>query len=305
MDQGKHIGSSFDAFLDERGTWEETHRVARERVARWQRDGAGDGASNEERLAGGNVSDAVVRIGDTVRKPATAATPAIAAFLAHLDAAGFAGAPRTLGIDEQGRHVVEFVPGEIALAGLPLTLPELGRVGRLIRDLHDASATFVPPADAAWDVAIPPDRAELICHHDLAPWNLVRDGERWVFIDWDGSGPGSRLWDLAYAAHGFIPLGPGGDPAHDAPRLRALVDGYGLDVGQRRALPPLIVAHTRAMSDLLEDGARTGRQPWARLHAEGHADHWGPAAEYIERNLSTFGDALVGDDSIDGAAGAG
>jgi thiamine kinase-like enzyme len=37
-------------------------------------------------------------------------------------------------------------------------------------------------------------------------WNLVRDGERSVFIDWDGAGPGSRLWDLGYAAHGFVPL---------------------------------------------------------------------------------------------------
>jgi hypothetical protein len=41
--------------------------------------------------------------------------------------------------------------------------------------------------------------------------------DRWVFIDWDGAGPGSRLWDLAYAAHGFVPLAAGGDPAADAP----------------------------------------------------------------------------------------
>ena len=248
--------------------------------------------AHEERLSGGNVSDSVVRIGKTVRKPATLATPAIDAFLAHLDAAGFGGAPASFGVDEQGRHVVEFIPGQLAHDLPPMTLPELDRVGRLIRDLHDASASFVPPADAAWDVAIPPDRAELICHHDLAPWNLVRDGDRWVFIDWDGAGPGSRLWDLAYAAHGFVQLGLGGDPADDAPRLRALVDGYGLDAEQRRALPQLIVDRTRAMYDLLEAGARTGRQPWARLHAEGHADHWGPAAEDIERNLPIFADAI-------------
>ena len=52
--------------------------------------------------------------------------------------------------------------------------------------------------------------------------------------------PGSRLWDLAYAAHGFVPFQSGGDPAHDAPRLRALADGYGLDEQQRRELPALI-----------------------------------------------------------------
>lgn len=245
-------------------------------------------APEEERLTGGNVSDAVVRVGDTVRKPATAATPAVEAFLAHLNAAGFAGAPRTLGRDERGRHVVEFIPGDLAMGGPPMTRPELARAGRLIRELHDTAATFVPPANAVWEVAIPPDREELTCHHDIAPWNLVRNGDRWVFIDWDGAGPGSRLWDLAYAAHGFVPLRADGDPDHDAPRLRALVDGYGLDAEQRRALPRLIVDHTRAMYDLLEDGARTGRQPWARLHAEGHADHWGPTADYVERNLALF-----------------
>ena len=46
------------------------------------------------------------------------------------------------------------------------------------------------------------------------------------------------------------------------------------------------------MADLLENGARTGVQPWARLHAEGHGEHWTAAADYIERNLGTWRRAL-------------
>jgi Ser/Thr protein kinase RdoA (MazF antagonist) len=174
-----------------------------------------------------------------------------------------------------------------------MDLLELGRVGRLIRTLHDAAAGFTPPADAHWDVPIPPDRDELICHHDLAPWNLVCAADRWVFIDWDGAGPGSRMWDLAYAAHGFTPLHPAGDPARDGPRLRALVDGYGADEQQRRELPELIEAHTRGMYDLLARGARTGQQPWARLYAEGHGDYWLAAADYIAAHLDTWAHALL------------
>ena len=121
----------------------------------------------------------------------------------------------------------------------------------------------------------------------------MRDGDRWVFIDWDGAGPGSRLWELAYAAHGFVPFAPGGDPARDAPRLRALVDGYGLDKQQRRELPALIGAHTRGMYDLLRQSALTGKQPWARLYDEGHGDHWGPAADYIDRHLNGWTAALL------------
>jgi len=247
----------------------------------------------EQPLAGGNVADGVVRVGDTVRKPATAATPAVHALLQHLSAVGFDGSPRSLGQDERGRHVLEFVPGEPVHGGPPITPAELLRIGRLIRDLHDAVQDFRPPPDADWQVFLPADREELICHHDLAPWNLIRSGSRLVVIDWDGAGPGTRLWDLGYAAHGFVPLGPGGDPAVDGARFRALIDGYGLDVDQRRQLPALTEAHTRAMFDLLRTGAETGRQPWARLWSEGHGDHWGPAADYIGSHLDHWTRALL------------
>ena len=184
--------------------------------------------------------------------------------------------------------MLEYIRGPMAADQRPLDAGGLRRVGRLIRELHDASACFEPPPGSRWNVAIPPDRPDLICHHDLAPWNLVTGADRWVFIDWDGAGPGSRLWDLAYAIKGFVPLESQGDPAADGPRLRALADGYGLTASQRGRLPPLIGAHTRGMADLLENGARTGTQPWARLHAEGHGEHWAAAADYIERNLSTW-----------------
>ncbi|MFF1822124.1 hypothetical protein ACFVWG_32755 [Kribbella sp. NPDC058245] len=107
------------------------------------------------------------------------------------------------------------------------------------------------------------------------------------------AGPATRLWDLGYAATGFIPFVPGGDVQVDAPRLRALVDGYGLDAEQRRALPAQIAAHTRGMYDLLVDGHRTGEQPWARLYTEGHGDYWGPAASYIEQNHDVWVAALL------------
>jgi hypothetical protein len=90
-----------------------------------------------------------------------------------------------------------------------------------------------------------------------------------------------------------VPLAAGGDPQADGERLRALVDGYGASEQQRLELPSLIEAHTRGMEQLLRASAVTGAQPWARLYAEGHADHWGPAADYIGAHLEQWRAALL------------
>lgn len=47
------------------------------------------------------------------------------------------------------------------------------------------------------------------------------------------------------------------------------------------------------MVDLLCRGATTGEQPWVRLHAGGHADRWGPAADYVAEHLHTWTAALL------------
>ncbi|HUZ54840.1 MAG TPA: hypothetical protein VMU94_20230 [Streptosporangiaceae bacterium] len=88
------------------------------------------------------------------------------------------------------------------------------------------------------------------------------------------------------------PLVPDGDPARDGARLRALADGYGIGTAQRREFPALIAAHTRGMFDLLREASLTGRQPWARLDAEGHGGHWGQSADYIEQHLDAWTRAL-------------
>jgi hypothetical protein len=65
-------------------------------------------------LKGGNMNTGVVRIGDTVRRPAGPWTPAVHALLDHLHGVGFPGAPRPLGLDEHGREILTFVPGTVA-----------------------------------------------------------------------------------------------------------------------------------------------------------------------------------------------
>jgi thiamine kinase-like enzyme len=167
------------------------------------------------------------------------------------------------------------------------------RIGALIRDFHDASAEFTPPANARWNVAIAPDAQDLIVHHDLAPWNLVCGATRWVFIDWDGAGPGSRMWDLAYAAHGFLPLQPNTPVAAACERLTALAEGYRLDEGGRQQLADLLTRRIMSMHQLLHHGHLAGIQPWARLWSAGHGTIWRTNARYTEQHLDAFRDALT------------
>ena len=116
--------------------------------------------------------------------------------------------------------------------------------------------------------------------------------DRWVLIDWDNAGPGSRLWDLAYAAHGFIPLFPQTPVADATGLLTALVDGYGLDQQGMADLVDLLVPRTLSMYQLLERGFEERHQPWARLWEDGHGRVWKADANYTDAHLTRFREAL-------------
>jgi Ser/Thr protein kinase RdoA (MazF antagonist) len=248
--------------------------------------------SKEEPLQG-NVTAGVVRAGDTVRRPAGPWTDTVDALLAHLHAVGFDGAPRPLGRDALGRQVLEYVPGELGDDAGTYTLAELASIGRMLAGLHRATATFAAPDSAVWNRVIPADREELVCHHDVAPWNLVRSARGWVLIDWDHAAPGSRLWELAYAAQSMAGMRPDRDARESAARLRVFADGYGLDGPGREDLAPLLARRARAMCDLLRDGARDGRQPWARLWAQ-DGPYWTATAGYLAANQARWLAALQG-----------
>lgn len=154
-------------------------------------------------MAGGNRAELVVRLGMTVRKLVKVATPTVHAFLRYLRRSGYDGCPQPFGVDGQGRQVLEFIPGTKVHDSGRNAMIDLFHVGALIRAFHNVSASFQPPADAIWNPLMPSGGHEIICHNDLAPWNLIIGSERWAFIDWDNAAPGTRLWDLAWAASLF------------------------------------------------------------------------------------------------------
>jgi hypothetical protein len=66
-------------------------------------------AGEKALLTGGRITQGVVRVGNTVRRPTGPHTPFVHSLLRHLEEVGFDGAPRVLGIDEQGREILTFI----------------------------------------------------------------------------------------------------------------------------------------------------------------------------------------------------
>jgi hypothetical protein len=167
--------------------------------------------------------------------------------LRHLEDVGFAGSPRVVGsrFDPDGRETLTYIEGEYTQPG-PWTLDGAATVGRLLRELHQATASYRPPPDAVWypwfcrELGGP---RRVIGHCDVGPWNIVaRDGLPVALIDWDFAGPVDPLVDLAQACwlnaklHDDVVAAREGLPplADRARQLRAMVDAYGLPARQRR-----------------------------------------------------------------------
>lgn len=247
---------------------------------------------DEVPLLGGNASGGVVRVGDTVRKPWTAATPSVTAYMRTLRSAGV-DLPEPRGRDAAGRQVIEFVPGQLAIERGRLASVDLRRIGAMVRAIHDASARHLVSGDNRWERAIAAPAAELVCHNDLAPWNLVL-GDRWVFIDWDAAAPSTRLWDLAYAAQAFALNDPSETPSDAAEDLAAFVDGYAADADLRRGLPTAMADRATAMLELLRRSSESGVEPWASMFASGHGEHWRAVAAYVRHHREVWASALGG-----------
>lgn len=185
----------------------------------------------EEVLTGGGLNE-VVRIGSTVRRPTGPWTPNVHRLLERLAPLGIAPAPH--GIDERGREVLSYLEGEVGHPPLPEALRTdavLVAVARMVRRLHDASAELVGvlPAQGWQFPAVSP--VEVICHNDLAPYNMVfRDGSPVGVFDFDGARPGPRWWDLAYTAYCLVPFSPEfGTVADQRRRAGLFCAAYGID----------------------------------------------------------------------------
>ncbi|WP_030509668.1 phosphotransferase enzyme family protein [Microbispora rosea] len=261
----------------------------------------------------GDVSEGVVRVGATVRRPMRSTSPSVHALLRHLESAGFDRAPRVLGTDERGRAILTYVEGVVPahpLPGYAVSDEALITLARLLRRFHDAAASFRPPPGAVWeDGSAPEGPAELVGHCDVTPANVVfrrttHELLPYALIDFDMARPTTRLFDVVTTLRHWAPLADplDRDPAQRsldaAARVRAFCDAYGLPPRDRLMLVETARMRFGRSYALMRDRARTLGGGWARMWDGGAGGRIRRAAAWLDANEDAIQRRLLGDEPL-------
>jgi hypothetical protein len=258
----------------------------------------------EEPLHGGNQTDGVVRVGDTVRRPAHPWSPATRALLDHLAITAPGIAPRSLGIDGEGRDIISFVDGDTGhypMAGYMRDDASLIAAALLIRRYHDATVGLTRRLDLPWQhVDSDPSRREVICHNDIAPYNVIfQDGAPSVLFDFDHAGPGPRIRDVAHAAYRFVPLASNQSCRHFGwetlpdrlARLRRFLGTYG--PFDDRGFIAMVERRVRELRDNILHLAETDPERVRTHLAEDHVGSYNSDLAWLAANREVLGRALA------------
>lgn len=228
-------------------------------------------------LAGGRITEGVVRVGDTVRRPVGPHSPFVHQLLRHLEDVGSDAAPRLLGTDTKGREILSFQHGEARseFRARDWSPAQITAAAQLLRRLHDATAG-TPIAGGE----------ETVCHNDFSPLNVAFvDGLPVSAFDFDQASPGPRTRDLAYASWLWL-LGADieGPLDRQLALLRTFLDVYGLWDEGRRGFGGRIVARVEAERDFHARAGRvTGPESWLHHEIAWLRDH----ADAIDRGLES------------------
>lgn len=259
----------------------------------------------EEILSGGALNQ-VVKIGNTVRRRIKG-HPMLHSYLQFLESAGMSGVPRFIGLDEQGREILTYLPGKTMGPDYPHYHPCLHSddtivdMARFMRKLHDISADFLPKAiEAGWENPYNPrEDYETICHGDAAIWNFVFVKDKLAgLFDFDQAYPGTRIWDLTttvFSAVGltysvYIPelntdvdYEPSKHAAERKRRIKLFFDAYGMECPPN-FIDVCIQFTQKAVCDDMIKGAAAGDKNHIKCIKEGHLKHYQKIVSHMKEH---------------------
>jgi hypothetical protein len=253
---------------------------------------------NEEILTGGNVSN-VYRVGDTVRRELKPVSPKIHKLLKHLENKDFYYAPRSLGIDEQGREILSFIEGEAGhypLKGYMWSDDVLKEIAKMLRLYHKAVSDF-PLVDEFKPIDNTPQKVEVLCHNDFAIYNIIFNHQKPVgIIDFDVAGPGPKIWDIAYTLYTCLPLSRfylsetaqkvHYDTSRHASlinqRLKLFFEAYGEEIPQN--FLEMVLLRLEGLCKTITRKANEGDLAFQKMIDDGHLTHYQNDITFIRQH---------------------
>jgi hypothetical protein len=151
-------------------------------------------------------------IGSSSRVPMSSVRPwpwtaTVHDLLVHVRAHAGPVVPEPVAVAD-GVEIVSFLPGDADPACWPWQATDAGlrSAAVLLRRIHEATRSWHPPAGARWSRPAAAG-ADVVCHGDPGPWNIVWTGGMATgLFDWDLAYPGPALDDVAYALEYLVPF---------------------------------------------------------------------------------------------------
>lgn len=152
-------------------------------------------------LSGGRMTEGVVRLAGTVRRPKKESSSCVRNALRALRSAGFYRTPEFLGFDEKNREVLSFIEGYVPADLGENSVEQFYMAVDMARDLHQTSKAFAP-------------EGLVLCHDDFSPCNTVFSapcGQNGSYpkaiIDWDACAFLPAWEEIGYMCWLWLDLG--------------------------------------------------------------------------------------------------
>jgi thiamine kinase-like enzyme len=178
-------------------------------------------------LAGGRITQGVVRKGDYVLRPCCANSNFVHEVLKWLEKKDISASPRFIGLTDDGREMTSFLEGESPNNLGYFNDNQLFEAGIIIKKLHIALSDFRGCSNNL-----------TVCHNDLSPCNFMfKNGLPYAVFDWDAAEINDPLNDVAYASWMWCEIGNDENtPAEVGRKIKVILDAYQLCKDRRKLL---------------------------------------------------------------------
>lgn len=254
----------------------------------------------KKEILGGNVNQAIEKKENKIYRNSNWNNN-IHEFLQFLETKHFAGVPRFLGIDENNREILSYLPGYVPGNSFPncqefvWNRQNLILTAQFMRKFHDISSEFLKQTN--WEQG-PFQKCdyEVICHNDAAPYNFVYEDKKMTgLIDFDVAYPGMRLWDIAYTLYTTIPLSSyqpeldgtvrfyeGKDADIRKERIQIFFRSYGMEIPVD--LFSWVIRRLEELCNFIQQEAQAGNAAFKEMVNNGEITYYQNEINFIKEN---------------------